>query len=603
MNNSSMTPKPFDVLIHLMMYLSGIIFAVYFLSVFILSTFSFILGYGISQFTLYLSVIAAIGFCIFTIRLVAGGGMRLLAAIVPAFVLVIGLMYGVAVNRSLYDTSFDGQSYQGEAVSTLIEDWNPIQKPLTAKINEYVDSGKHERWLDAYPKASWYNSVAIHRITGNFNDTKFFSFSLIIAVGCVAFAVLRTFSFSSSNIINTFIQSILTLFFVINPILIQQSTTLNLDGQVYAFISMLAGTLILLYRSYSTSPVLKRLYYFNTIILFIVLANIKTAGLVYGAILIIGYGVFVAFSKSKEIRNIILCFISAISLGVCILGYNPYLTNLSSYGNVLYPQFGKYSFDYVENTPSNFRQKNNVEVFFTSIFFKSDAVFLDGPGEPAELKLPLTIYESEVKSLINSQMKKGGLGPFFSGIFIISLLALGFGISRLYITISSHNPYLNKKMDPKLIQAIVAILFITLTTLLSFFITKTSNTYRYIPHLWLLVGVWIVFAYTTKDNISRILSSLTILIALVNSILISTYYFSFQIEKSKMLDQKLNSWSTSGDSYELNFGYHTSARSHLIERGVPFKTTSKELFCPPYRDDLKVIFDDSFSSVYGCIIT
>jgi hypothetical protein len=588
---------------HLMIYLSGFVFAVYFLTIFILSSVGFMVGSGISQYTLYISIITSIMFCYFTFKLLVGGGLKLFATLVPASILIIGLLYGVAINRNVYDTSFDGQSYQGEAVSTLIEGWNPFIQPNSSGVNPYVNSGKHERWLDAYPKASWYSSVAIHRITGNFNDTKYFSLSLIVAVACVVYATLRTIQFSSSQIANTLIRSILTLFFAINPILIQQSTTLNLDGQIYAFITMLGSTLILLYQSYNQSPLFKRFYYLATIILFIILANIKTAGLVYGGIFLLAYGLFVAFSRSKEIRNILLCIIASASLGIAIFGYNPYLTNLSSYGNVLYPQFGKYSFDYIENTPSNYRTKNNVEVFFTSLFFKSDAVFLDGPGEPAELKLPLTVYESELTSLHNSQLKKGGLGPLFSGMFIIGLIGLLFGIARIYINISSHNPYLKKKMDPSYITSFVTVLFITIVALLSFFITKTSNTYRYIPHLWLLVGIWIVFGFSTKDTISRVLSSLTIFIALINSLLISSYYFTFQIEKSKLIEKKLTSWSTSGDSYELNFGYHTSIRRNLIEHNVPFKTTTEVLYCPPFRDDLKVIFDDSFSTVYGCIIS
>jgi hypothetical protein len=584
-------------------YLCGFIFVLYFLSVFAFSNLAFVFNGNISADFVYLSILTSGIICAVFLRFVFGKGLYYLGAIIPVIVLIFGLVYSVAINKNVYDISFDGQSYQGEAVVTMINGWNPIQNIQSEKANEYVALGKNERWLDAYPKASWVNSVAMHRITGDFKDTKFFNVAIIFATIFVVFSVLLNINFARDKFLDYAVRIILTLGFCLNPISLVQATTLNLDGQIYGFLLILFCTLYSLYISFDINSKLTYVYCVNIVALLITLINVKTAGLVYGLFFFGAFILYTLFTNFKEWKNLAITLFSGIVLGCCLFGYNPYITNLRTFGNALYPQFGSYSFDYTENTPSNFRDKNNLQIFFSSIFFETSEVFVDGPNEPAKFKLPFTVYESELNALRSSQLKKGAFGPMFSGIFILSLIAFMFALGRYYVDITMNNPYTNTYLSFKSISGLITVVLITSVSMISFILTKTSNTYRYIPHLWALIILWLLFSYQSKGLIARIISIVVILLILVNSIIMCNLYFGYQIEKSQEISKSFENWKNSGDSYVFDFGYHTSTRELLMENNIAFKNSNDKLHCDPFRSDLNININVKFSTVFGCAIS
>ena len=588
---------------NLMYYLSGMIFAVYLFFLSGISNIVYALNFNLTGYEIIGSVIFSTLFIAFILKKSSNELYNYVYAAIPAIVLIVGLIYGVVINRNIYDTSFDGQAYQGEAIATLIEGWNPITSPDSSNENTFVTEGGHERWLNAYPKASWYNSVAIHRLTGNFKDTKFFGMSIMLAVFAAALSVVNRFKFNENNFFDQSIKYLLSVFVSLNPILLVQSTTLNLDGQVYGFMILLFATMFHLYKSYTDKSEKSWIYYVNIFIILTVLINIKTAGLVYGVLFFMAYGLFVAIENHREIKRLLITFITSIVVGIGVLGFNPYITNIQLYGNPLFPQFGENSFNYSENTPSNYRDRNNVQVFLSSLFFKTDQVFLDGEGEEAELKLPFTVYESEIDSLKNSQLKKGGLGPLFSGSLILAFIAWLLSLTDFYTNLISGNILHNKKIDTKNIKYIITSLFLTAVFFVTFVLTKTSNTFRYIPHLWLIVGIWIGYGFYAKKIGSKTFATIALLTGIVNSIMFSTVYFANQIENDRLYDQNIATLKESGDSYELYFENHTPTRVILNENNIDYEKSTEEIQCPPFRDDLSVAPQGLVNLTKGCIIT
>lgn len=78
-----------------------------------------------------------------------------LIALIPLGCLILTSAYSIGLNHQLYDISFDGQAYHGEAVATMVEGWNPLYQISSKGFNEYADSSKQFVFLDAYPKMVW----------------------------------------------------------------------------------------------------------------------------------------------------------------------------------------------------------------------------------------------------------------------------------------------------------------------------------------------------------------------------------------------------------------------------------------------------------------
>ncbi|MEI6728779.1 MAG: hypothetical protein WCK98_04005 [bacterium] len=97
--------------------------------------------------------------------------LKALAAValtVASLVITIGsFVVSLNVSQKFYDLSYDGQAYHGEAIIELNEGWNPIYERAPG-----YGGGTHSIWLNAYPKASWLNSVSIYKVTGNIESGK-----------------------------------------------------------------------------------------------------------------------------------------------------------------------------------------------------------------------------------------------------------------------------------------------------------------------------------------------------------------------------------------------------------------------------------------------
>lgn len=563
----------------LLIYLSGISFAVFLFWEFALTLVSLYAGFTLSRWLIYGAIAMTCATLFVIILLITKKSAIALLAFIPTTVLVLGLSYGVVVNHSLFDTSFDGQSYQGEAIVSIINGWNPIQQPQSTYVNDYVNWSGNSRWLDSYPKASWYLSSAMYDLTGSYTDIKFFNLSILFGVFLCLYAALSSFKFAENTGLNEAVKLLISFFITMNPVAVMQSTTLNLDGLLYSLLVITFTNLFFLYKSFKDKTLFQPLYYALLIMLIIVTTNVKTAGLVYLLIFTFVFGIFIFMTRSKKLAYYIPVIFCSFALAIGVFGYNPYITNALLQGNILYPTYGRNSYSYKENTPSNYRNKSNIEVFFHSLFFATDDKFIDGEGEAAIVKLPFVVSDTEIKSLANSQLKKGGFGPLFSGTLVCILFAYLLALGSQFKEMVDHNPYILKSQNPKLFYGAGLVFLITIVFFFSFTLTSTANTVRYIPHLWFLLGIYLIYIFTTKFQIARMVGFLAIIIGFINISMISYFYFSSQVQDSIAIDKNITNFVYSGDSYRVNFGYHTSTRQLFNEHQIPYKAQKEELNC------------------------
>ena len=110
-----------------------------------------------------------------------------------------------------------------------------------------------------------------------------------------------------------------------------------------------------------------------------------------------------------------LCFTGAAS--VLLVGAHPYLTNLIYHHHPFYPLMGPSAVDIMtEIRPSGFSEIGHVQRLLRS-YFSTTSTGYDGP---AHLKIPFSIYKSELYNAGSYDARFGGFGPLFSGAILVA---------------------------------------------------------------------------------------------------------------------------------------------------------------------------------------
>ena len=123
--------------------------------------------------------------------------------------------------------------------------------------------------------------------------------------------------------------------------------------------------------------------------------------------------------EPKHLAKPVAVVLAAFIAGVCLLGFDPYIKHIMNHQNPVYPVLGEGAYDIMNtNPPKGFENKNAVEKLLASVFSKTNNL----PEEAPELKIPFTIHSSEWIHLSNADIRVGGFGVLFSGVFLLSLV-------------------------------------------------------------------------------------------------------------------------------------------------------------------------------------
>ena len=340
----------------------------------------------------------------------AAGGLTVLALV------------GGAFGEFLLDFSGDGQWYHLPAILALAEGWNPFQIPVLADwnrefaqalarrdINDLPTSG----YVQHYAKGAWIISAAAFRATGLLEATKVLNLFYLVAVYWYALALLQRL-----NVGRTW-RHVLAAAFAVNPVSLYQAPSFFVDGHV----ASLCALCVLVSLEYLRRPRPQPLLLLAACV--VLLVEVKFTGVVFAVALVAAMS-FLAWFSGR--RSALLIHAStgaaAVLIGVLLLGYQPYVTNVEQHGHPFYPALGHGDGRNVQwNTaPPQFLAMNRAEKLVRSTFAYSSG------GEMPRWKPPFTVSKDELYVFFNTEPRYGGFGPLFGSALLIALPA--FALAR-----------------------------------------------------------------------------------------------------------------------------------------------------------------------------
>ena len=419
----------------------------------------------------------------------------LCTSVILAAIYIISLLLA----GHFYDYTFDGRYFRQLAVIFLGNGWNPITESANQFANGFIaieniktsDISWSLIWVESYTKFMEILSANFFVLTNHIECGKTVSFLSAFSLFFYSFHILNKKNFSEINI---FIKIILSLLFVLNPIIFSQLVTYVNDGLVCIYFILILFALIDIEtdNDYSVLP--------WSIILMssVILINIKFGGYLYFLVTILIYCIYLCiFKQIKRLKKTSITFIIIILLGL-LSGINPYITNVKQNHHFLYPLAGKEKIDVVNHLfPMTYWNKSALYKYFISTFSATNyPPYKDKTYKP-KLKLPFFVYKHELQQM-NAQTILGGFGVFWSGILLLSILLA-----------ASIRYKLSK--DKKLALLIFTII-IALTIL-----NPYSWWARHSAHQWMFPIFASLFAI--QNNNFKKIAYLIILIMIANSII------------------------------------------------------------------------------------
>lgn len=445
------------------------------------------------------------------------------------------------ISSFMFDRSSDGNTYHKDAIGVLKEGFNPVYESSVKQIKKRQDDSKtltnYSIWTDHYAKANWIIAANFYSLTNNIESGK--------AMNLISMYLVFGFIFTSlSTCMTTKKAMILALITVLNPITASQVFTYYNDQLVCMYLFLAILFLIKLDKNINDKN--SWFYYFLT---FIILANMKFNGL--GYLLVFSFFFVCKYLyhayKNKNFfqifKKLCIIFIPLFITSLLIVGYPTYIKNTIDHNNPFFPLYDKNGEDIITaQQPKKFLKMNNLEKLFYATFSKANNL---RKNDNTDLKLPFTVYKSELTPAMSNDLRISGWGIFYSGLLLCSII----------IFIKYYKQY---KKETSILYTLIITIFLLL-------IMSESWWARYTPHfyLFIILSLYILFKYEKKNLISNIYVAIILINTLV-PFMGNSYYTlknSIQIHKElKSLSNteiKLNVNGMNGIIYNLK-DYHVT---------------------------------------------
>jgi hypothetical protein len=441
----------------------------------------------------------------------------------------------VFISGKIYDLSYDGNAYHKDAIALLKNGWNPVYessedfyKRSDLRDQEFINS--HALWEDHYAKAGWIVGSSIYINTNNIETGK--AINLLMMFVC--FSLI--FSYLYIRLKSILLPFVIALLAAVNPISIVQVFSFYNDGLLGMTLFALITAMVMFYdkkRKISDSEA-----YIWIFSLLVICVNIKFTGLgLAGLYCALIYTLFVIrkLKKGKYIEILKPTIVFAVSaiIAICLVGSSSYVKNTIDHGHPFYPLFGEEKVDIITAMqPSSFGDMGNNEKLFFALFSETDNIMAFMDKQP-QLKIPFTTSNDEIKRLIDTDMRIGGFGVWFSGIFILSII----------ICLVSFAKYYEKR---KKIFIIISPIF--LLTLALMFLLTDGWWARYSPHIYLFVILSLIaLGYNLSIN-KTIFNKLALLIYTILVIVNMLFFVKGNVKpnllESEMIAQNLHNLKT-----------------------------------------------------------
>ncbi len=447
------------------------------------------------------------------------------------------LMYlFILISGMFYDISYDGQVYHQEAVLQLVNHWNPFQQYLTKEQSQSA------MLLNHYAKGPWIYEAVLYAVTGQIEQSKAFNFLLIAASFLLTFSALQNSQRYSVN------QAIFfSLLLAFNPVSIYQSLSFYIDGQLASLLLCLLALSYQMIRKYDIFVLA------GFIMSIALLVNVKFTGIVYAIACMGLLGGWLWLLKRREScwdlgKTAIIAFI----VGICVLGYNPYMTNSLFYGHPFYPLYGagSKSMDIMtSNSPKGFLQMSGIKKLYVANFSMATNQF---DMEEPVVKPPFRVTAQELRPFIyGADIRIGGFGPWFSGMLVIS------GLILLLLFWSP------KKDTVYGVGLVVSIM-------ISALINPESWWARYVPQIWFACICLALIAWSNQKKAIRYLGGILAGAAVINLALISYPYILGNYYCTQALRQELKEIAAYHNPINVCFGEFTSNYVRFAQNNISF---------------------------------
>lgn len=472
---------------------------------------------------------------------------------------LIVISFSTLVSTFMFDRSSDGNTYHKDAIGVLKEGFNPVYEESSKFIIKRDNSkqlANYAVWTDHYAKANWIMAANFYSLTGNIESGKAMNIISLYIVFVLVFVNL-------TKIVSKRKSFIISLLVVFNPIVSSQLFTYYNDQLVclYLFLSILM--LIKIDLDFKNKE-----NWFIYILTFILLSNTKFNGmgylLVFSFFFVCKY-LYGAYKNKKFLsmfKKLCIIFIPLFIFSFGVVGSHTYLKNTIDHKNPFFPLYDKNGEDIItEQEPKSFLKMNNVSKLFYGTFSKANNL---RENDDTTLKIPFTVYKSELKPAMSNDLRISGWGVFFSGILIISIIVL---ITK----------YKNYKKENYIIYS----LGITCLLLL---VMSESWWARYNPYFYLFViySSYIMLRY----NKNKLVNVLYISIIFINSLIpfVGNTYYTFtnsikirkdfkKLENKKIIviDKKYNGIYYNLKDYNIKFTFGDNSNKEMYYHYINYK--------------------------------
>ena len=472
---------------------------------------------------------------------------------------LIVISFSTLVSTFMFDRSSDGNTYHKDAIGVLKEGFNPVYEESSKFIIKRDNSkqlANYAVWTDHYAKANWIMAANFYSLTGNIESGKAMNIISLYIVFVLVFVNL-------TKIVSKRKSFIISLLVVFNPIVSSQLFTYYNDQLVclYLFLSILM--LIKIDLDFKNKE-----NWFIYILTFILLSNTKFNGmgylLVFSFFFVCKY-LYGAYKNKKFLsmfKKLCIIFIPLFIFSFGVVGSHTYLKNTIDHKNPFFPLYDKNGEDIItEQEPKSFLKMSNVSKLFYGTFSKANNL---RENDDTTLKIPFTVYKSELKPAMSNDLRISGWGVFFSGILIISIIVL---ITK----------YKNYKKENYIIYS----LGITCLLLL---VMSESWWARYNPYFYLFViySSYIMLRY----NKNKLVNVLYISIIFINSLIpfVGNTYYTFtnsikirkdfkKLENKKIIviDKKYNGIYYNLKDYNIKFSFGDNSDKEMYYHYINYK--------------------------------
>jgi hypothetical protein len=362
-------------------------------------------------------------------------------------------MVSLLLCSAIFDYSYDGQAYHQVAAQQLKSGWNPFYSNLPDTSVFF--------WNNHYPKFTELFGSIFLSVFNNIEAGKTYNIIFLVITFCYALQYTARYHKNKIAVL------VLSILFVMNPVVLAQVFTYYVDGALGMLIIILFFACI----HYEKEHDIKDMIIIIAVSIFAI--NTKFTGFICGIVLI-GYIIKQLVLKNyKQMSALIISGIIILAIGVLFTGYNPYITNFRDFGHPFYPLYGSNKVDIITvQMSNNFLAMHPVQRFFSLFLLNYEVSSI--PFNP--------LKTVNLASNGACDLHIAGFGAFLAEIVVFICLIVFFSVRK------NKNRY----------KAV----FFPAMLLLGISIIMPENWWaRYIPFFWYLFGFFIMASdYSGKRN-------------------------------------------------------------------------------------------------------